>query len=176
VKGGGFFGAPWQRRRVKLECPICGTHYFWLKGLEIIPFVLLGGWVLLGPMWIFYLFSNWIYLPLFLVGSVLALIRYLIEPVRISEEKGWYSITMRNEKYAREFAVQNNLDNLKPKSEPISIEQDPKGRLEALRLEFNVLAEKFYSTKSKEERAKIDAERYRIEKEMDVLRLQHNEY
>ena len=177
VRGKGIFGRTGQRRKLKLECPICGEHYFWLRGLQISPFVFWGGWVLfglfggrlLGPMWIFYLFSNWIYFPLLLIGAVLSLIRYLIEPVRISEEKGWYSITIRNERYAREFAVLNNLNDPSPIPKPMPIEQGPKERLETLRLEYNALAEKIFSTKSKEEKAKIRAERDRIAKEMNLL-------
>jgi hypothetical protein len=106
VKGGGFFRTPWSRSRIKVECPICGEHYFWLRGIEISFFVIIG-WLLFNLMWGLHQFSEWIYFPLFLVPS---LIRYLIEPVRISEEKGWYSIMIRNERYAREFAMQNNLN------------------------------------------------------------------
>ncbi len=172
VNQGGFVLISYRHT---VSCPICATHYLWLKVVGIIPFfVLVGGWVLfdkglLTPR-VFYLLSHLIYLAL-LCGSVL--IRYLIEPVRISEDRGWYSITIRNETYAREFAVLNNLDNIK---QSISIEQGLKEHLEVLRLEFNALAEKFYCTKSKEERSKIDVERDRIDKEMDRLRSQLNEW
>ncbi len=112
VRGGGFFRAPWTRSRIKVVCPICGEHYFWLRGIEIGFFVILGGWVLFsiicevsslmgGAL------SEWIFFPLLLAPS---LIRYLIEPVRISEEIAWYSITIRNERYATEFAHLNNLE------------------------------------------------------------------
>ncbi len=174
VRGGGFFRPPWSGRgRIKVECPICGEHYFWLRGIEISFFVILGSWVLLISIWGLHEFSIWIYFLLTLVPSS---IRYVIEPVRISEERGWYSIMIRNETYAKEFAVLNNLNNPTPRPKPIPIEQGPKERLETLRLEFNALAEKFYSTKSIEEKAKIDAERYRIEKEMDLLRSQLDQF
>jgi len=123
--------------------------------------------VLFNLIWGLHQFSQWIYFPLLLIPS---LIRYVIEPVRILEEKGWYSIMIRNERYASEFAVLNNLNNLKPRSESMSIEQDSNGQLETLRLEFNALAEKIYSAKSKGEKAKIRAERDRVEKEIFELR------
>lgn len=112
VRGGGFLRTPWSRSRIKVECPICREHYFWLRGIEISFFVILGGWGLYGIICeLFSLtglaFSEWIYLPLLLAPL---LIRYLIEPVRISEEGGWYSIMIRNERYATEFAHLNNLE------------------------------------------------------------------
>lgn len=106
VKGGGFLRTPWRKSRIEVECPICREHYFWLRGIEITFFVLAGIWVIFGLFWKFHQFSEWIYL---LLSLVVAFIKYLIEPVRISEERGWYSIMIRNERYAREFALLNNL-------------------------------------------------------------------
>ncbi len=107
VKGGGFVRPPWSRRgRIKVEYPICGEHYFWLRGIEISFFVILGSWVLFILSWGLHELSVWIYFLLTLVPSS---IRYVIEPVRIEEERGWYSIMIRNERYAMEFARLNNL-------------------------------------------------------------------
>jgi hypothetical protein len=108
VKVGGFLRTPWRKSRKEFECPICGQHYFWLKGLEISLSVLFAVWVLSGLIWV--PFSASAYFPLlFLLLLVLVLIRYLIEPVRISEERGLHSIMIRNEGCAREFARLNNL-------------------------------------------------------------------
>jgi len=78
-----------------------------VRAIDISFFVILGSWVLFATIWGFHEFSIWIY---FLLALVPSLIRYVIEPVRISEEKNWYTIMIRNEKYAREFAAQNNLN------------------------------------------------------------------
>jgi len=107
VRGGGFFRTSWSRKgRIKVECPICGEHYFWLRGIELSFLVILGSWVLFVLIWGLPESYIWIY---FLLAFVPALVRYVIEPVRISEERGWYSIMIRNERYAREFAMLNNL-------------------------------------------------------------------
>jgi hypothetical protein len=107
VKVGGFLRTPWKSRK-EVECPICREHYFWLKGLEISLSVLFGVWVLSGLIWV--PFSASVYFPLlFPLFLVLALVRYLIVPVRISKERGLYSIMIRNDDYAREFARLNNL-------------------------------------------------------------------
>jgi hypothetical protein len=91
----------WQKKS-KVEFPVCSKHYFWLKGTKIAEIVLFMIWV----------FRSW-GMPYDLIMPGLLFVIWissiLLKPVKIRVRKDFYILEIRNDDYAREFALLNNL-------------------------------------------------------------------
>ncbi len=91
----------WQKR-VKIEYPLCGKHYLLIKGTQIIDWVIFLIWV--SPL------SR---MPYELILPIMLLIIWILsikfKPVKISVRGDFYSMKIRNDDYAREFAMLNGL-------------------------------------------------------------------
>jgi hypothetical protein len=91
----------WQKR-LKVEYPLCSKHYFWIKGTQIIYWVIFVIWV--SPL------SRMTYdliFPIMLLA--IWILSIVFKPVRIRLSGDFYTLKIRNEDYAREFALLNNL-------------------------------------------------------------------
>jgi hypothetical protein len=95
----------WQNS-LKVEYPLCSKHYFWLKGMQITDFVILMIWVV----------RSWgmpydLYFPVVLL--VIWILGIKLRPVKIRVRGDFYTMRIRNEDYAREFAMLNNLSPIR---------------------------------------------------------------
>lgn len=91
----------WQKK-VKVEYPVYSRHYLWLKGRSIIESVLFAIW-LINPFGMpFGLFSLVILFVIWILGI-------LFDPVKVEVRGDFYTRKIRNDDYAREFAMLNNL-------------------------------------------------------------------
>ena len=91
----------WQKR-LKVEYPLCSKHYFLLKGIQITSFVVFMIW--LSRFW-------GTQYDLFFIVMLLLIwaLSTQFKPVRIMLRGDFYTTEIRNDDYAREFAMQNNL-------------------------------------------------------------------
>jgi hypothetical protein len=91
----------WQEK-IKAEYPVCSKHYFWLKGKPIIEFVLFAIW------WV-----NLFGMPYDLFFPIMLFVIWILgivfDPVGIKVRKDFYTMNIRNDDYAREFAMLNGL-------------------------------------------------------------------
>jgi hypothetical protein len=92
----------WQKR-LKIQFPVCGKHYFWLKGMQITDFVLFMIWLSHSWGMPYDLFS-----PVLL--WVIWILSIVFKPVRIRGREDSYTMIIRNEDYAREFSMLNSLN------------------------------------------------------------------
>ncbi len=91
----------WQEK-VKAEYPVCSKHYLWLKGKPIIEFVLFAIW------WVNPFGTPYdLFFPVMLF--VIWILGIVFDPVRIKMRGDFYTMKIRNEDYAREFSLLNNL-------------------------------------------------------------------
>jgi len=111
-------GAIWQKK-IKLEYPLCSKHYFLLKGVQIIGLFidLSGGWIFYGILILLYLVfvisHDVIYPILFLIFLVvIGILSVISKPVKMRVSGDVYIMKIRNEDYAREFALLNTLNPL----------------------------------------------------------------
>jgi len=96
----------------KIEYPVCKKHYFWALGMDFAYFVLFYGivFLLLGYVtaFVFGFFS----IEMLLLLPIFALLIWVIvlQPVRVrGARKNFYTLIIRNDDYAREFAMLNGL-------------------------------------------------------------------
>ncbi len=91
----------WQKR-LKVEYPLCSKHYFWMKGTQVIDWVIFGIW----------LSRSW-GMPYDLLFPIMLLVIWILsivfKPVRIKLEGDFYTLKIRNDDYARELAMLNGL-------------------------------------------------------------------
>ena len=91
----------WQKR-LKVEYPLCSKHYFLLKGTQIIDWVIFIIWC-----------SRSLGMPYDLLFPVILLVIWIFsikfKPVKIRVSGDFYTMKIRNDDYAREFAQLNNL-------------------------------------------------------------------
>jgi hypothetical protein len=91
----------WQKR-LKVEYPLCSKHYFLIKGTQIIDWVIFMIWV--SPL------SR---MPYELIFPIMLLVIWILSiisrPVKIRVSGDFYTMKIRNDDYAREFAMLNNL-------------------------------------------------------------------
>lgn len=91
----------WQKR-VEVEYPLCSKHYFWIKGMQIIDFVIFMIWLV----------RSW-GMPYDLLFPIILLTIWILsiksKPVKIRVGGDFYIMKIRNENYAREFGLLNNL-------------------------------------------------------------------
>ena len=91
----------WQNK-VKVEYPVCSKHFLWLKGKLITEFVLFATWWIYPSGKPFELFFPVMLFVIWILGIV-------FDPVRIKVRGDSYTMIIRNDNYAREFALLNNL-------------------------------------------------------------------
>ena len=91
----------WQKR-LKVEYPLCSKHYFLIKGTKMLDWVIFIIWI--SPL-------SKMPLELILPGMLLMIwiLSTLYKPVKIRVSGDFYTMKVRNEDYAREFAMLNNL-------------------------------------------------------------------
>jgi hypothetical protein len=91
----------WQKR-VKVEYPLCGKHYFLIKGTQIIDWIIFLIWA--SPL------SR---MPYDLIFPIMLLVIWILsiklKPVKIRVSGDFYTMIIRNDDYAREFAMLNDL-------------------------------------------------------------------
>ena len=96
----------------KIEYPVCKNHYFWSLGMDFAYLVLFYGivFLLLGyaTAFVFGFFS--IEMLLLLPIFALLILVIVLQPVRVrGARKAFYTMIIRNDDYAREFGMLNNL-------------------------------------------------------------------
>ena len=96
----------------KIEYPVCKKHYFWSLGMDFAYLVLFYGivFLLLGyaTAFVFGFFS--IEMLLLLPVFALLILVIVLQPVRVrGARKAFYTMIIRNDDYAREFGMLNNL-------------------------------------------------------------------
>jgi hypothetical protein len=106
----------YKRVRVAVEYPVCRKHYFWSLGINVAYLVFYGGMFFSFFCLLFILqfdtlgiyILRGLLLPLpFAVMLILAIV---LQPVRIRwVRRNFYTLIIRNEDYAREFAMLNHL-------------------------------------------------------------------
>jgi hypothetical protein len=128
--GKGFLGIKWkfevfgrgsgyrfEYARVDFEYPVCRKHFFWSMGGQIVLLVFWGGMVL-GLILSIYLALYFAELFIYHIGVLLCLVfaamfilTILLQPVRANRVRTHsYTMVIRNEMYAREFAMINSLN------------------------------------------------------------------
>jgi hypothetical protein len=95
-----------SKKRLKVEYPLCNKHYFWLKGMQISDIVFLVITIWRGHSWGMPYNLDLLFPVIVLVISIFY-IGYRPVTIRISGDS--YTMKIRNEDYAREFAHLNNL-------------------------------------------------------------------
>jgi hypothetical protein len=109
-------------RKVEVEYPVCRKHFFWSMGIKIGYLVSYVGIVLslilINPLFIYlFLFSTFLMsigFIILLLSTGMFFLSIVLDPVRIRKvRKDFYTMIIRNEEYAREFAMLNSL-NPKP--------------------------------------------------------------
>jgi hypothetical protein len=106
-------------RKVEVEYPVCRKHFFWSMGIKIGYLVSYVGIVLslilINPLFIYlFLFSTILIsigFIILLLSTGMFLLSIVLDPVRIRKvRKDFYTMIIRNEEYAREFAMLNSLN------------------------------------------------------------------
>jgi len=127
--GKGFLGIKWkfevfgrgsgykfEYARVDFEYPVCRKHFFWSMGGQIALLVFWGGMVLglivptLLALRFAELFIFYIGLLLCLLFAAMFILTIVLQPVRVKWVRThFYTMKIRNDDYAREFGMLNNL-------------------------------------------------------------------
>ncbi len=93
----------WTRGKVVVDYPTCKRHGLWLSVLQLAyPISIYGmifAWLIHDSLWLFF--------------SAVYTLNHFLKPVSIKGiTKTFYTLKIRNEDYAREFALLNNFDSL----------------------------------------------------------------
>lgn len=104
-------------RKVEVEYPVCRKHFFWSMGIKIGYLVSYVGIVLslilINPLLM--VFLPVVFMPvgflILLLSTGVFLLSIVLDPVRIRKvRKDFCTMIIRNEEYAREFAILNSLN------------------------------------------------------------------
>jgi hypothetical protein len=105
----------YESEQVVVEYPVCRKHYFWSLGMDIAYLVALCGiaYFLLG--YVTALSFGYLSIEMLLLLPLFAVVILVIvlQPVRVrGARRAFYTVIIRNDDYAMEFAMLNNLSSL----------------------------------------------------------------